>query len=170
MTHSSRSSFLTSVLFLGALASCATPSDPATQVRSEDAVSASAVSARPPLGKSLVIEGDTRLKAGEHYLPALGEDGERGVVLLEGLRGVELSLEDVVLRGQPLDARPDAATGYGLVLRNCEDVTVRGGEVRGYRVRVLVQSSRDILIEASRLARASLASSRAPASRPGRRR
>jgi parallel beta-helix repeat protein len=127
--------------------SCAAPDQAALPPQGDDAVSASALTTRPPLGKSLVIEGDTRLKAGEHYLPALGAEGERGVVLLEGLRGVRLELEDVVLRGQPLDARPDQSEGYGLVLRNCEDVHITGGEVRGYRVGILVDASRDIVIE-----------------------
>ncbi len=147
MTHPSCPHLTKSLLLLALLVSCAAPSEPTEPAHGEDAVSASAISTRPPLGKSLVIEGDTRLKAGEHYLPALGEDGERGVVLLEGLRGVTLELEDVVLRGQPLDARPDMAQGFGLVLRNCEDIRIHGGEVRGYRVGLLVDSSRDVVIE-----------------------
>ncbi len=136
---------LTSALAL--FTACASPGESVILPSFDGAVAASAISARPPRGKSLIIRGDTQLKVGEHFLPALGEGGEQGVVLLEGLSDVTLDLRGVVLRGQPEDSACDAALGFGVVLRNCERIRILGGEVRGYRVSVLVDSSRDVTIE-----------------------
>lgn len=142
-----QSTALTGALVLSALAACSTPNDSVLSVREDEAISANATSTRPPRGKSLIVEGDTRLKAGEHYLPALGEDGQKGVVVLEGLSGVTLDLSGVVLRGLPEDSAPDASFGTGIILRNCEDVELLGGEARGYRVALLIESSRDIVVD-----------------------
>lgn len=130
-----------------ALGGCASPGAPLDGGERDAPVIAAAISARPPRGESLVVVGSTRLKAGEHYLPALGEGGDLGVVVVEEVEDATLDLRGVALRGLPEDAAPDASTGTALVLRGCKRVRVLGGELRGYRVGVLIEDSQDVTLE-----------------------
>jgi len=100
-----------------------------------------------PFGRSLVVYSDLRITPGEYHRPALGERGEQGVIVLEGVSGMTLDLDGVVLRGAPPGGSPDRACGLGLVIRSCEELLVRGGRLSGYRIPVLVESSRDVRLE-----------------------
>ena len=88
-----------------------------------------------------------RIQPGDYYRPALGANGETGVIVLEGLHDLELDLSQVILRGAPRRSAPDEGDGFGLVIRNCEGLRIRGGQFSGYRVAVLVDSSDDIRLE-----------------------
>jgi len=101
-------------------------------------------SLEPPLGRTLAVTGDLRLAPGEYLRPATGNDP---VLLLEGLSGVELDLTDVILRGQNRGDAPDSAEGIGLIVRNCDDLVLRGGELSGYRIGLLIEGSRDVRVE-----------------------
>jgi parallel beta helix pectate lyase-like protein/PA14 domain-containing protein len=98
----------------------------------------------PPLGRTLAVTGDLRLAPGEYLRPATGDEP---VLLLEGLSGVELDLTDVVIRGQSLDDAPDSAEGIGLIVRDCDNLVLRGGELSGYRIGLLIEGSRDVRVE-----------------------
>ena len=98
----------------------------------------------PPLGRTLALTGDLRIAPGDYLRPTEGDDP---VILLEGLSGVELDLEDVVLRGATADTAPDERTGVGIVVRDCDDLTLHGGELSGYRVGLLIEGSRDVTVE-----------------------
>ncbi|MCB9915397.1 MAG: right-handed parallel beta-helix repeat-containing protein [Planctomycetes bacterium] len=107
----------------------------------------SALEALAPRGETLQVRADARLEPGEYELPAPGPDGPRAVVVLEGLSDVTLDLRGVVLRGGARNARCDQARGVGLYLRDCSAVRVVGGTFSGYRVSVLVDSCRDVVLE-----------------------
>ncbi|MCA8979378.1 MAG: right-handed parallel beta-helix repeat-containing protein, partial [Planctomycetes bacterium] len=98
----------------------------------------------PPVGRTLAVTGDLRLAPGDYLRPTTAEDP---VLLLEGLSGVELDLEDVVLRGAPEGSTPDQASGIGLIVRDCDDLVLRGGVLTGYRVGLLVEGSRGVSVE-----------------------
>jgi len=90
-------------------------------------------------GQALVVreaarDVPVRVKPGAYVMPPLGEDGLRGVIVVEGLRGGTLDLTGVELRGTPTGTDLDLNAGYGLVLRDCRDVTIRGGTLGGYKV------------------------------------
>lgn len=98
----------------------------------------------PPIGRTLAVTGDLRLAPGEYLRPRTGDEA---VLLLEGLSGIELNLEDVVLRGTPEGSAPDAASGIGLIVRDCDDLVLRGGVLTGYRVGLLIEGSRNVRVE-----------------------
>lgn len=98
----------------------------------------------PPIGRTLSVTGDLRLTPGDYLRPTTGDDP---VLLLEGLSGVELNLDDVVLRGAPEGSTPDEAAGIGLIVRDCDDLVLRGGVLTGYRVGLLIEGSRDVHVE-----------------------
>lgn len=98
----------------------------------------------PPIGRTLALTDDLRVTPGEYLRPARGEEP---VLLLEGLSGVELDLTDVVLSGARPDTPADELRGVCVVVRDCDDVVVRGGRLTGYRVGLLVEGSRDVTVE-----------------------
>ncbi len=85
------------------------------------------------------------MKPGSYLLPVdLGSDG---AIVLAGLRGVVLDLRGCELRGAPADAPLDACKGFGIVLRDCQDVTLVGGQLGGWRVCLTAERCRDLSIE-----------------------
>ncbi len=82
---------------------------------------------RPP-GETL------RLPAGLRIRPPDASEPDAGVLVLEDLQGVTLDLGGVTLRGTEHGTDLDRNVGIGIVLRRCRDVTVRGGELGGYKV------------------------------------
>jgi len=97
-----------------------------------------------PVGHTMTITADARIEPGDYFRPASG--GEP-VLLLEGLRGVELDLTGVHIFGQAEGAELDEARGVGVLVRDCEDLTLRGGHLSGYRVGLLIEGSRDVRVE-----------------------
>ena len=98
----------------------------------------------PPRGAPLVVSADLRLEPGDYLRP---DPGGRGVLRLEGHKGVTLDLRGVRLRGAEAGAAPDEFTGAGLVLRDCEDVRVLGGSFGGYRIAVRVEGCDGVSLE-----------------------
>lgn len=98
----------------------------------------------PPVGRTLTITGDLRLAAGDYLRPSTDDDA---VLLIEGLSGIELDLTAVTLRGRPIGSAPDSAQGIGIIVRDCNDLVVRGGHLTGYRVGLLIEGSRDVRVE-----------------------
>lgn len=106
----------------------------------------------PPVGVALRPgEGLTRVEPGEYLRTPTAPDG--AVIVLEGLKGVVLDLEGVDLRGAPRDEPADGDAGVGILVRNCEDVRLRGGELGGFRTCILVETSRGVAIEDTRFER-----------------
>jgi len=103
----------------------------------------------PPSG-TFVVRGDTRIQAGEYLRPAPGEGGRDGVVRLEGLRDVEVDLSGVVLRGARPGTDLDALVGYGLVVRDCENVVLRGGTLAGFKACLVVERTRGLTLRGLR--------------------
>lgn len=103
-------------------------------------------------GHALVVQGalegqPVRVKPGAYVIPPLGDDGLRGVIVLEDQRGVVLDLTGVELRGTPPGTDLDENAGWGIVLRRCTDVTVRGGKIGGYKVGIAAFECANLAIE-----------------------
>lgn len=97
-----------------------------------------------PFDRKLVIEESLELRPGSYLRPAQGDDG---VIILEGVKDIEVDLTGVSLHGKPLGSDPDEGSGVGIMIRNCEGLRVRGGHLSGYRVAIRVENSDDIQIE-----------------------
>jgi len=96
-----------------------------------------------PAQGSWVLRGSTRIPEGEYLRPAT----EEGALVLRGLSRVTLDLGGVTLRGAPEGTDLDRCAGHGIVIEDCNDVTVRGGTLGGYRGCIVVRRSRGIEIE-----------------------
>jgi hypothetical protein len=69
------------------------------------------------------------------------------VIVIEGQRGVELDLSGVVLRGAPAGTPLERCDGWGIVLRDSQDVHIRGGTLAGFRGCVVAERTRGLVIE-----------------------
>jgi len=103
-------------------------------------------------GDALVVrgmstDGPIRITKGRHVIPPLGEDGQQGVIVLEDQSGIVLDLTDVELRGTPIGSDRDDDSGFGIVLKNCRDVTIRGGKLGGYKVCIAAFDCERLVIE-----------------------
>lgn len=95
----------------------------------------------------LVWTSGQRLPSGDHLLPPFGADGLEGALLLEGLADEVVDLSRLRLRGTRKGTDLHRNEGFGIVIRNCRDLTVRGGELGGYRVCIAVRDSQRVTIE-----------------------
>lgn len=98
---------------------------------------------RPPAGLAeLGIDGP-----GDYLRPASSGAGDDGVLHVEGRSGVVIDLDRVRLRGTRPRTDLDRSAGLGIVIDGCQDVTVRGGELGGYKGCLVVRNSRGVVIE-----------------------
>ncbi|MEM6675145.1 MAG: right-handed parallel beta-helix repeat-containing protein [Planctomycetota bacterium] len=86
-----------------------------------------------------------QLAPGTYIKPA--RDDRSAVLVFEGVRGGTLDLRDVELRGQRAGEDLDAATGFGIFLVDCTNVTIRGGLIGGYKSCIVVEGCSGITIE-----------------------
>ncbi len=100
-----------------------------------------------PTDEPLRVTKSMRLTPGEFIRPATGSTFGEGVIILDGLKNVEVDLRGVILRGAEPGSNPDQGEGVGLMIRNCESIQVLGGRFSGYRVAVCVEGSDDVLLE-----------------------
>jgi len=100
---------------------------------------------RLPEGRPLVVGESVRVAPGRYLRPADGSRG--GVIQLDGLTGVTLDLRGVELRGSPEDTPLDENAGWGIVLRRCRQVVVRGGRIGGYKACIVALGCSEVVIE-----------------------
>ena len=93
------------------------------------------------------LEEVRALQPGDYLRPPQGERGEAGVLRFEGLSGETLDLTGITLRGMPAGGDLDRAEGYGIVLVDCEDVTLKGATLSGYRGCVVLRDCRGVTLE-----------------------
>lgn len=75
------------------------------------------------------------------------------VMEIVGLEGATLDFTGVELRGQAAGADLDGSSGIGVLLRNCRDVTLRGGVFGGYKVCVALRDCEDVEVVDARFDR-----------------
>ena len=86
-----------------------------------------------PVGSPLLVEKDTKVKPGAYVRAPLGAEGRGGVIVVRKAKHLTLDLDGVDLRGTPAGTDLDRNTGFGILLEDCEDVTVKGGKLGGYK-------------------------------------
>ncbi|MDG1984325.1 MAG: right-handed parallel beta-helix repeat-containing protein [Planctomycetota bacterium] len=75
---------------------------------------------------------------------------DQAAFTLEGINGGVFDLTGVELRGQGAGARIDTALGYGILVRRCHGITIRGGVLGGYKGCIVLEDSSDVTIEGVR--------------------
>jgi parallel beta-helix repeat protein len=97
-----------------------------------------------PLRAGMVITESVRIRPGTYRIA--GSAGvDRPVITIRG-RNLTVDFTGVVLEGTPPAADPDVAQGLAIRVDGGHDITLRGGRVRGYRVGVLAERTRALVI------------------------
>lgn len=92
----------------------------------------------------MVIDRSVKVAPGEYVLP--GEPDPRQAQIVIRGDGIEVDLTGFRLVGIPLEADPDGARGVAIRVDGGRDVTIRGGEIRGYRFAILARGTRNLRI------------------------
>lgn len=112
-------------------------SDPAASIDADGRglkTAAQPVGVEIPSGRSLRVHGTVRVAPGEYLRPPLGADRTAGVIVIEEQENVVLDLTGVTLRGTKAGTDLDQSAGWGILIKGCQDVTIRGGTIGGYKV------------------------------------
>jgi parallel beta-helix repeat protein len=97
-----------------------------------------------PFTPGMVVTGSTRIEPGTYDVPG-PESLEDALIVVRG-DGVTLDLSGVTLRGLPVEADPDLATGVAIRVDGGTDIAIRGGVIRGYRFGVLARDTRGLRV------------------------
>ena len=89
-----------------------------------------------------------KLEQGLNLRPVTRMD--QAAFTLEGINGGVFDLSGVELRGQDAGARIDTALGYGILVRGCNGITIRGGVIGGYKGCIVIEDSSDVIIDGVR--------------------
>ncbi len=100
-----------------------------------------------PEGRALELQASTRVEPGKYVRAPLGDDKRRGVIVIEHQKQVELDLRGVELRGAPAGTDLDRLEGWGIVVRDCEDVTIRGGTLGGYKGCIVALNTKRLVLD-----------------------
>ncbi|WP_419191241.1 NosD domain-containing protein [Saltatorellus ferox] len=100
------------------------------------------------LGGIEILEADGRLRrfAPGSYLRDRRESDPAALHFAD-LDGLTLDFTGVELRGQAPDADLDAATGVGIRLLNCKNVTLKGATLGGYKVCLALDGCSNVTIQ-----------------------
>lgn len=96
------------------------------------------------LRAGMVITQSVRIRPGTYRLAAPAGT-ERPLVTIRG-RNLTVDFTGVVLEGTSPSADPDAAQGLAIRIDGGENITLRGGRIRGYRFGVLAERTRGLTI------------------------
>lgn len=114
-----------------------------------EAASTVAISAdvKIPKDAPLIVDGTMRVQKGDYLRPPLGEAARGGVIVIEGQSDIVLDLRGVVLSGALPATDLDKLAGYGIVVRDCRNVTIQGGRIGGYGACVVVERSENVVLD-----------------------
>jgi hypothetical protein len=103
-----------------------------------------------PVRETLDVRGDERIRPGLYIrrpLDGSAGAGRAGVIRIEGERDLTLDLTGVELRGTTPGTDMDESAGWGIVIADCKNITVRGGRMGGYKGCIVVTNSTGVTIE-----------------------
>ncbi|MEM6566995.1 MAG: right-handed parallel beta-helix repeat-containing protein [Planctomycetota bacterium] len=109
----------------------------------EDAGDGPAVQEPVPKGPRI-----RQISAGSYVRPA--PSGSDAALVLRGFSDQTLDLTGVELRGQEKGATIDRAAGWGILLSECENVTIKGGVLGGYKACIVVEDCKGVTIDGTR--------------------
>jgi nitrous oxidase accessory protein NosD len=100
-----------------------------------------------PAGRPLVVHRDAKVKPAEYLRAPLGKDGRDGVIVIDKQKNLTLDLTGVDLRGTPKGTDLDKNVGWGIVLSDCEGVTIRGGRLGGYKGCIVATRCKKLVLD-----------------------
>jgi parallel beta-helix repeat protein len=92
----------------------------------------------------MVITRSVRVRPGRYLLPAPAAPDSAAIVI----RGDNIVVDfgGATLEGGPADAPPDRAAGVAIRIDGGRGVTVRNARIRGYKIGVLAEGTRDLVL------------------------
>ncbi|MFO1010212.1 MAG: right-handed parallel beta-helix repeat-containing protein [Planctomycetota bacterium] len=103
-----------------------------------------------PKDRPLDVAGHVKVAPGAYERAPLGADGRGGVIVIEKQKHVVLDLTGVELRGVPKGTDLDRSAGWGVVVKDCEDVTITGGVLGGYKGCVVATNTKGLVLDGVR--------------------
>lgn len=92
----------------------------------------------------MVIDRSVKVAPGEYAVSGDPDPGQAQIVIRG--EGIEVDLTGFRLVGLAPEADPDGARGVAIRVDGGRDVTIRGGEIRGYRFGILARGTRNLRI------------------------
>ncbi|MBL8801409.1 MAG: right-handed parallel beta-helix repeat-containing protein [Planctomycetes bacterium] len=111
------------------------------------------ISTALPADAALRVSGSVRIAPGAHVRKpsAVPDSPVRAVVYARALRNAVIDLRGVSLASDTAGETLDRARDCGLLLIDCENVTVRGGELRGFKLGLFARNCKGLVIEGLRV-------------------
>lgn len=105
-----------------------------------------------PTDAPLQVASSIRLPAGVHVRPArkIAPDGPSAVLWARGARNVVIDLGSARLVGAGRELPADRLEGAAIHLEDCENVSVRGGSIEGYKFGIVAVGCRGVRVEGVR--------------------
>jgi nitrous oxidase accessory protein NosD len=100
-----------------------------------------------PIGAPLIVRGDVKLKPGAYVRPPLGADAKQGVIVAIDVKNATIDLAGVELRGTAPATDLDKNEGFGILLERCENVTIRGGKIGGYKDCIVARECKQLVVD-----------------------
>ncbi len=102
-----------------------------------------------PTDAPLEVSSSIRLPGGVHVRKArpIAPDGPSAVIWARGVRNAVIDLGAARLVGAERSTPPDRLQGAAIHLEDCDNVTVRGGAIEGYKFGVVAVRCRGVRIE-----------------------
>jgi hypothetical protein len=98
-----------------------------------------------PFRAGMVITRSVRLAPGTYRVPGRAGD-DAALITIRG-EGITVDARGVVLVGLPPESAPDGAAGVAVRIDGGRAVTLRGLTARGYRVGILAEGTRGLVLE-----------------------
>src|SRR5690606_12841634 len=92
-----------------------------------------------PFTPGMVVTRSTRIAAGSYLAPATDDP----VITIRG-EGITLDLRGVELVGSADRTHPDRFSGTALAIEGGRNITIRGATIRGYRIAIRADGTRDL--------------------------
>ena len=102
------------------------------------------VTLTPLSGEALVVQGPSEIPTGTHILPPVSGQEEMGVLRVVGQKDMTLDLRGVVFEAAAGALPAEGVPGRGIVLEDCDSITIVGGVLRGYTTPITVRNSKSI--------------------------
>ena len=100
-----------------------------------------------PARAPLIVRGDVKVAPGSYLRPPLGMDAKQGVIVAVSLKNATIDLTGVELRGTAAGTDLDKNVGFGIVLEGCENVTIRGGKIGGYKDCIVARDCKRLVLD-----------------------
>lgn len=103
-----------------------------------------------PFGAPLVVRKDVKVAPGDYVRKPLGIDAKRGVIIAVSVHDATIDLSGVNLRGTAPGTDLDENFGFGILLEDCANITLRGGTIGGFKDCIVANRCKNLTLDGVR--------------------